>query len=125
MIGQGSGLPLDTQGTRTSATRGTPQSSRPSGVNHTSRNTRMIGDHVEALLGWFIYLTSQYDFKFGERVHGIIDMLNQASFSAWVLGTFSHRASVQRVGVRSRNGTHSAQPLARRESALGVATGSR
>ena len=48
----------------------------------------MIGDHVEALLGWFIYLTSQYDFKFGERVHGIIDMLNQASFSAWVLGTF-------------------------------------
>ena len=32
-------------------------------------------DHVEALLGWFIYLTWQY-------------MLNQVSFSAWVLGTF-------------------------------------
>ena len=47
-----------------------------------------IGDHVEALLGWFIYLTWQYDIKFGERVHDILDMLNQALFSAWVLGTF-------------------------------------
>ena len=88
MIGQGSGLPLDTQGTRTSATTGTPQSSRPSGVNHTSRNTRMIGDHVEALLGWFIYLTWQYDVESEERVHDTLDMLNQVLFNAWVLGTF-------------------------------------
>ena len=45
-------------------------------------------DHVEALLGWFIYLTWQYDMKFGEPVHDMLDMLNQALFSAWVLGTF-------------------------------------
>ena len=65
---------------------------RPLEARHTdydyADSDATIGDHVEALLGWFIYLTSQYDFKFGERVHGIIDMLNQALFSAWVLGTF-------------------------------------
>ena len=59
------------------------------GKSHISQySDATIGDHVEALLGWFIYLTSQYDFKFGARVHDIIDMLNQAFFSAWVLGTF-------------------------------------
>ena len=47
-----------------------------------------IGDHVEALLGWFIYMSSRPGFEFEERVHDIIDMLNQALFSAWVLGTF-------------------------------------
>ena len=89
MIGQGSGLPLDTQGTRTSATTGTPQSSRPYGVNHTSSySDATIGDHVEALLGWFIYLTWQCDVEFEERVHDTLDMLNQVLFNAWVLGTF-------------------------------------
>ena len=59
------------------------------GKSHISQySDATIGDHVEALLGWFIYLTWQYDFKFGERVHDILDMLNQAFFSAWVLGTF-------------------------------------
>ena len=43
---------------------------------------------MDALLGWFIYLTWQFDFKFGERVHDTINMLNQALFSKWVLGTF-------------------------------------
>ena len=47
-----------------------------------------IGDHVEALLGWFIYLTWQYDVEFEERVHDTLDMLNQVLFNAWVLGTF-------------------------------------
>ena len=59
------------------------------GKSHiSSYSDATIGDHVEALLGWFIYLTWQYDIKFGERVHDILDMLNQAFFSAWVLGTF-------------------------------------
>ena len=59
------------------------------GKSHiSSYSDATIGDHVEALLGWFIYLTWQYDIKFGERVHDILDMLNQVIFNAWVLGTF-------------------------------------
>ena len=54
---------------------------------------KTIGDHVEALLGWFIYMTHSRtrgggEVEFGERVHDTMNMLNQALFSAWVLGTF-------------------------------------
>ena len=48
---------------------------------------KTIGDHVEALLGWFIYWTLRYGAEFPERAHNILDMLNQALFNAWVLGT--------------------------------------
>ena len=59
------------------------------GKSHISKySDATIGDHVEALLGWFIYMSSRPGFEFEERVHDIIDMLNQALFSAWVLGTF-------------------------------------
>ena len=47
-----------------------------------------ISDHVEALLGYFIYHSSHQRFEFEKCVRETIDMLNQALFSAWVLGTF-------------------------------------
>ena len=59
------------------------------GKSHVSQySDATIGDHVEALLGWFIYLTWQCDVEFEERVHDTLDMLNQVLFNAWVLGTF-------------------------------------
>jgi len=64
------------------------------GESHISKySNETIGDHVEALLGWFIYLNHRRTrggdhVEFGERVHDTINMLNQALFSKWVLGTF-------------------------------------
>ena len=47
---------------------------------------KTIGDHVEAMLGWFIFWTWRYGAEFPERVINIFDMLNQALFNEWVLG---------------------------------------
>ena len=75
----------------------TPRSTRVNALSDADRGVMgtiskysdaTIGDHVEALLGWFIYMSSRPGFEFEERVHDTIDMLNQAFFSAWVLGTF-------------------------------------
>ena len=55
---------------------------------------KTIGDHVEALLGWFIYWTLRYGAEFPERAHNILDMLNQAPLNAWVLGTCSHQVDM-------------------------------
>ena len=68
------------------------------GASHISGySNETIGDHVEALLGWFIYWALRYGAEFPDRAHNILDMLNQALFNAWVLGTCSHQVDMDYV----------------------------
>ena len=46
-----------------------------------------IGDFIEALLGWYIYWTTK-GAEFDEIVHLVVEHLNTALLSAWVLRTF-------------------------------------
>ena len=50
-----------------------------------------IGDHIEALLGWYIYWTTVHAAEFDDMVHLVVKHLNQALFSAWLLRTFDPR----------------------------------
>ena len=59
-----------------------------------------IGDHVEALLGWFIYMSSRPGFEFEERVHDIIDMLKKLSLAHGCLAHFSHQ--IDRGTIKKR-----------------------
>ena len=57
--------------------------------SHISRYAnRTIGDFIEALLGWYIYWTTKEGAEFKEIVHLVVDHLNMALLSEWVLRTF-------------------------------------
>ena len=50
-----------------------------------------IGDHIEALLGWYIYWTTEHAAEFDDLVHQVVKHLNQALLSAWLLRIFDPR----------------------------------
>ena len=62
-----------------------PSSSNSSPASYTKPT---IGDFIESLLGWYIYWTTKEAAEFDEIVHLVVDHLNMALLSAWVLRTF-------------------------------------
>ena len=49
---------------------------------------RIIGDFIEALLGWCIYWTTKEAAEFDEIVHLVVEHLNMALLSEWMLRSF-------------------------------------
>ncbi len=47
-----------------------------------------IGDHLEALLGWNIYLVQVHEAEFPEPTRDVLTCLEQALFSDWALYFF-------------------------------------
>ena len=47
-----------------------------------------IGDFIEALLGWYIYWTTEWGAQFEKMVHLVVEHLNMALLSEWTLRSF-------------------------------------
>ena len=58
-------------------------------TSHIARNTKAnIGDHIESLLGWYIYWRTEMHADFDELLHLVVEQLNLALLSTWILRYF-------------------------------------